>query len=132
MIRPLIENGRLLSLLVALIIVSGLGALYSLPVAEDPRMVNRHGLVLTAFPGASAERVETLITEKLELKLRELPEIDKITSSSGNGLSSISIALADEVEKPALVWSRTRDLIAEVQPELPQGSLPTRFLDDRG
>ncbi|MCZ6828523.1 MAG: efflux RND transporter permease subunit [Gammaproteobacteria bacterium] len=132
MIRALLENDRLLSLLVALIIVSGLGALYSLPVAEDPRMVNRHGLILTPFPGARAERVEALVTEKLELKLRELPEIEKITSNSGNGLSSISITLADEVTKPALIWSRARDLINEVQPELPQGTLPSRFLDDRG
>ena len=132
MIRALVENGRLLSLLVALIVVSGLGALYSLPVAEDPRMSNRHGLILTPFPGASAKRVETLITEKLEQKLRKLPEIKEITSSSGNGMSSIAIALADEVEEPALIWSRTRDLIDEVQPELPRGSLPSRFLDDRG
>jgi multidrug efflux pump len=132
LISSLIENGRLISLLVALIIVAGLGALATLPIAEDPAMVNRYALVITPYPGANAERVEALVTEKLELKLRELPEIKEINSSSGNGISSISIALVDEVTEPDLVWSRTRDLIAEVQPDLPAGSLPSRFLDDRG
>lgn len=132
MIFKLVENGRLVSLLVALIIVTGLGALFSLPVAEDPRMTNRYAMALTAFPGARAERVEALVTEKLELKLRELPEIDEIHSSSGNGLSSITIILKNEVTEPDPVWSRVRDLIGEVQAQLPEGSLPTQFLDERG
>ncbi len=132
MITSFIQNGRLLSLLVALIVVAGLGALFTLPVAEDPRMGNRYGLVLTPFPGANAERVEALVTEQLELKLRELPEINEITSSSGNGLSSITLSLRDEITEPDLVWSRIRDQIAEVEPDLPAGSLPSRLLDERG
>jgi len=132
MIRILFENNRLLSLLAALIVVAGLGALYSLPIAEDPRMENRFGLVITPFPGASAERVESLVTEKLELKLRELPEIKEIHSSSGNGLSSITIALEDEVYEPEPVWSRARDLVADVQAQLPPGAQPSQLLDKRG
>ena len=132
MISSLTENGRLISLLVALVVVAGLGALYTLPIAEDPQMGNRYGLVLTPYPGANAERVEALVTEKLELKLRELPEIKEVSSSSGNGMSNISIALRDEVESPALVWSRIRDKVGEVEPDLPVGALPSRILDERG
>jgi multidrug efflux pump len=132
LISSLTENGRLISLLVALIIVAGLGALYTLPIAEDPRMGNRYGLVLTPYPGANAERVEALVTEKIELKLRELPQIKEISSSSGNGLSSITLSLRDEITEPDLVWSKIRDQIAEVEPDLPTGSLPSRLLDERG
>jgi len=126
----MLQNGRLISLMAALIVVAGLAAMLNLPIAEDPRMTNRFGLVLTPFPGARAERVEALITEKLELKLRELPEIDDISSSSGNGMSSITVALKDEVTEPDLVWSRVRDLIGEV--ELPAGSRAPQLLDERG
>ncbi|MCR9107141.1 MAG: efflux RND transporter permease subunit [Gammaproteobacteria bacterium] len=132
MISVLFQNTRLLSLLAALLVVAGLGALYVLPVAEDPRMENRFALVLTAYPGASAERVEALVTEKLELKLRELAEIKEISSNSGNGLSSIQIALDDNVYDPEPVWSRARDLIADVQPLLPRGTQPSQLLDKRG
>jgi len=132
MISSITENGRLIGLLVALVVVAGLGALYTLPIAEDPQMGNRFGLILTAYPGANAERVEALVTEKLELKLRELPEIKEISSSSGNGISSINIALRDEIDELDLVWSRIRDQIGEVEPDLPAGALPSRVLDERG
>ena len=36
-------------------------------------MTERYGFVKTFLPGASAERVETLITEPIEKKLREIP-----------------------------------------------------------
>ena len=132
MIRALVENGRLMSLLIALLVVAGSGALFTLPIAEDPTMVSRHAMVLTPFPGARAERVEALVTEKLELKLRELPEINEISSTSGNGMSSISIGLVSEITDTEPLWSEVRDLIDEVQPQLPEGALASRFLGDRG
>ena len=132
MIRLLTENGRLISLLVAFVVVAGLGALATLPVAEDPRMTNRYGTILTPYPGANAERVEALVTEKLELSLRELPEVKQITSTSGNGLSSLMVELRQDIMEPDLVWSEVRDQLAEAAVELPDGSLPSQLLDDRG
>ncbi len=67
-----ISNPRLLSLGIALLLVAGLGALDSLPRSEDPHLSNRWATIVTPFPGASAERVEALVSEKLEVKLREL------------------------------------------------------------
>ncbi len=49
MIRLLTENGRLISLLVAFVIVAGLGALATLPVAEDPIMTNRYAVIITPY-----------------------------------------------------------------------------------
>ena len=132
MISTLFQNRRLLGLLTALLIVAGLGALYTLPIAEDPRMENRFALVLTPFPGASATRVEALVTEKLEQTLREMPEIKEISSRSGNGMSSISLSLIDTVTDPDPVWSRARDFIADVQQDLPAGARPSQLLDKRG
>lgn len=132
MIRLLTENGRLISLLVAFVIVAGLGALATLPVAEDPIMTNRYAVIITPYPGANAERVEALVTEKIELSLRELPEVREIDSSSGNGMSTVSVALLDSVMEPELIWSEIRDQLAEVAPELPRGALPSQLMDDRG
>ncbi len=132
MIHILFQNRRLLGLLTALLIVAGLGALYTLPIAEDPRMENRFALILTPFPGASATRVEALVTEKLEQTLREMPEIKEISSRSGNGMSSITLSLIDSITDPDPVWSRARDFIADVQPDLPAGARPSQLLDKRG
>ncbi|MFD2165219.1 efflux RND transporter permease subunit [Thalassotalea euphylliae] len=132
MIRSFVRNGRLMSLVIALLIVAGLGALSTLPRTEDPRIQNRNASVLTQLPGASAERVEVLVTEKIEQKLRKLAEIDLITSTSRPSLSVIQIKLKDEIVNTRPIWSRIRDLISDVVPELPvEASQPT-LEDDRG
>ena len=81
MIRSFVKNGRLMSLVITLLVVAGLGALSNLPRTEDPRITNRIASVITQLPGASAERVEVLISEKIEQKLRKLPEINLLTSN---------------------------------------------------
>ena len=75
----------LLVLSVLVIFVAGLSAFVSMPRLEDPRIVNRNPLIVTLVPGASAERVEALVTEKLEEELQEVPEIKEIRSTSRAG-----------------------------------------------
>jgi len=132
MIRSFVKNGRLMSLTIALLIVSGLAALSTLPRTEDPRITNRHASVLTYLPGASTERIEVLLTEKIEQKLRKITEIDEITSSSRPGISVVKIKLKDEVTNATPIWSRVRDLLNDVTPELPSNAVAPNLIDDRG
>ncbi len=132
MIPAFVKNGRLMSLTIILLIVSGLSALTVLPRTEDPRITNRIASVLTYFPGASAERVEVLLTEKIEQKLRRLAEIKLITSVSRPGLSVIQVQLQDEITDAAAIWSRVRDLLNDVAPSLPSQSLFPVLNDERG
>lgn len=113
------RNPRLLALTICLILVSGLSAYIVLPRIEDPQMTKRVGLVRTVFPGASAERVESLVTEKLEKSLDEIEEIKLVTSTSLSGISSMIIELHDWVYEPDEIWSRVRDKLSDVEPELP-------------
>ena len=127
MLADYLRNGRILALSMTLLLVAGLSALATLPRTEDPRVTNRLGLVLTSFPGATAERVEALVTEPIENELRGLPEIRNIWSTSRAGLSTISIELEDRVIDTAEVWSRARDHLDDVQPELPAADAPGIF-----
>lgn len=131
MIPSFVKNGRLMSLVIILLIVSGLGALSTLPRTEDPLLTNRNASVLTRLPGASAELVEVLITEKIEQKLRKLSEIKTLSSFSRPGLSVVKVKLQDEVTDSAPVFSRIRDLISDVSPELPPNSTAPILVDDR-
>lgn len=130
----LISNPRILVLFAALIIVSGLSALHSLPRTEDPRLTPRFALVITPFPGASAERVETLVSEKLENQLRTMPEIWHVESVSAQGLSLITVVLQDEVssDNVSQIWAEVRDELEEVVPQLPNEALAPSLDTDRG
>ncbi|SEF85274.1 efflux RND transporter permease subunit [Vibrio hangzhouensis] len=117
-----ITNTRLLVLMTALLIVSGLAAFSSLPRAEDPIISNRFANVTTSFPGASAERVETLVTEVVENKLRELSEVKLLTSTSRPGVSIVTIELMDDITEPDPIWSKARDKLSDLIPVLPSGT----------
>ncbi|CAH0990570.1 Cation efflux system protein CusA [Sinobacterium norvegicum] len=130
--KQLIDNPRLLILAIALLFVSGLGALKSIPRMEDPHMINRFAIATVIYPGASAERVEALVTEPIENELRRLSEIEEITSTSRPGVSIVSIMLKPEVTDPGPVWSLARDYLAGAQAHLPDGALPPTLNSDRG
>ncbi|MGL5224704.1 MAG: hypothetical protein ACRC8Q_05150, partial [Aeromonas sp.] len=66
LIGPLINNARVQLLTVALLLTAALVALQTLPRTEDPPLTSRFASVVTYLPGASAERVEALVSEPLE------------------------------------------------------------------
>lgn len=115
------RNPRLLALTVVLIIVSGLAAYNLLPRKEDPTLTKRNVLILTRFPGANAERVEALVTDKIEAELREMEEIKQLVSTSRTNLSQITVELHDTIVATEEVWSRVRDRLDDVTPLLPDG-----------
>ena len=131
MIKMLVQNTRLLVLVLVVLIVSGLGAIHTLPRMEDPRISNRFATVITHYPGASAERVEALISEKIESKIRKLAEIKVLTSTSRPGISVIQAELKDHIIEGAPVWSRMRDILSDLTPDLPAGSTVPHLDDDR-
>jgi multidrug efflux pump subunit AcrB len=130
--RRLLQNGRLLTLLVAVLIVAGIGALTTVPRTEDPRILNRQAIVITHLPGASAERIEAQVSEKIENKLRTLAEIKHLTSTSRPGISMVKIELKDSVTATRPIWSRTRDLLGDLAPQLPPGASRPELDDERG
>ena len=113
--------------------VLGLSAFTTLARQEDPTMTERYGFVKTFLPGASAERVETLITERIEKKLREIPEIKELRSESRSGLSFINVEFEDRVgpELIDVLWSEVRDKVGTLEGELPSGTL-TPEVEARG
>jgi len=121
------NDRRLLVLILALILVAGLSSLAILPRMEDPVLARRVALVNTRLPGAGAERVEALITEKIEDRLRDIEEIKELRSVSRVGISTVSIELHDEVTETDTVWSRVRSRIEDSLPSLPPGASRPEF-----
>jgi len=133
MLRTLFyDNLRLLILASAIVIVGGLTALLTMPQEEDPKITNRVAVILTPFPGASAERVEKLVTEKLEDELRQIADIDTIRSASRTGLSSVTVVLKDQIYDTDGPFSVIRDAVSDAARRFPAGAAPPIFNDDRG
>ena len=86
--RFAIEKNRVTLVLITVLAVWGLQSFANMPQAEDPGFTIRVALVMTYFPGASPERVEQLVTDKLEKAIQEIPELDFVAASRRPGCRS--------------------------------------------
>lgn len=75
------------------IFVIGLRAIFSLPVLQYPRTENAVVTVSTAYYGADADVIAGFITSPLEGAIAQANGIDYMTSTSVNGLSTITANL---------------------------------------
>ncbi|MEM9288741.1 MAG: efflux RND transporter permease subunit [Pseudomonadota bacterium] len=119
LVEPFIKMQRLTVLVIALSITMGLAAILTLPRQEDPVPSERFARVVTAFPGASARRVESLISEPLEDAIREVAEVKKIESVSRVGISVLTVELQDNVYDTEEIWSIVRNQVNDTAAGLP-------------
>ncbi|MEM6378600.1 MAG: efflux RND transporter permease subunit, partial [Bacteroidota bacterium] len=126
-----IEKTTIVVTILLTVILAGITSYKNLARDSMPSFTIRMATVVTAFPGASPQRVEQLVTDKIEKKAQELPELDEVTSTSRTGLSVVRVALKDEVPSKDMqaVWDRLRRKLNTIE-GLPDGVVPT--LDDEG
>ena len=113
-----IDRHHFTALLAAVLIVGGFYAVAVIPKESSPEVHVPIGVVTTALPGASADDVEALITNKIEDRVIGIENATKVTSSSGDGISMITVefdAHADIDESIDLL----KDAVDTVRPDLP-------------
>ena len=121
-----IERNRITFTVLAVIIIMGLVMYQGLSRDSMPPYTVRVASVVSQFPGASPERVELLVSDKIEKVAQELPELKEVTSTSRSGLSVVNVTLKDEVGPEQLqnVWDRLRRKLNDLK-GLPQGVNPS-------
>lgn len=126
-----IEKNRITVMCLAVILIMGLSFYQSLSRDSMPPYTVRVATIVSQFPGASPERVEQLVSYKIEKVAQELPELKQVTSNSRTGLSVVTVTLVDDVAKEDLqsVWDRLRRKLNAMD-GLPNGVNPN--LNDDG
>lgn len=127
-----LEKKRITGVALVLITIMGLLTYRSMPRAEDPGFIIRTAFVQTIFPGASPERVEQLVTDKLEKVIQEMPEIDFINSTSKPGLSLIYVNIRESYENLRPIWDSLRRKVEKARNELPSGIIGPSVNDEFG
>ncbi|MCK5920260.1 MAG: efflux RND transporter permease subunit, partial [Methylococcales bacterium] len=80
-----LQYDRLTYFLVLALVIFGITAYFSLPKAQDPGFTIRTVVITTHLPGASPERVEQLVSDKIEQVIQQMPELDNVSSDSQTG-----------------------------------------------
>ncbi len=118
--------------LLVVVFFAGVTAYFDLPRAEDPGFTVRTALVTTAFPGASPDRVELLVTDPLERAIEEQPEVDHIESTSRTGFSVIEVEYEDQYMDMQPIFDDLRTKVEDAAPQLPAGARPPTVNDEFG
>ncbi len=115
---------RLTILSILVILISGFFAILTLGRQEDPTLIERYGFILTTLPGADAERIEATVTEPLERRLLELPEIAEIVSSSRSNVSQINFDIAEGLSASEVetAWTLINQQVRLAEADLPPGA----------
>jgi multidrug efflux pump subunit AcrB len=129
-----VEKSAVSYFTVALILVGGIVSFFSLGQLEDPEFTVKTAVITTQYPGASPLEVELEVTDRIELALQELNQLDYVASWSSAGQSIVAVEIKTAYWSDALpqVWDELRRKIRDVQPSLPPGVGEPIISDDFG
>ena len=92
-----ISNSTTMYVVMTLILIFGISSYFNMPREDYPEIKENLVFITSIYPGNTSEDLEKLITEPLEDKLKSINNIDKITSSSQENFSIISIEFNDKI-----------------------------------
>ncbi|WP_299765151.1 efflux RND transporter permease subunit [uncultured Dokdonia sp.] len=130
------DRNRVVLSILGVVLLMGMVMYSGLSRDSMPPYTIRVASIVSSFPGASPERVEELVTDKIEKVVQELPELKLVKSTSRTGLSVVQAELRMETAPEDLqaVWDRLRrklssiqGLPANVQPQLKDDGLGEVF-----
>ena len=101
---------------------------------EDPEFAIKQALIITSYPGASAQEVEKEVTEVIEKAAQEMGQLKFVESWSERGLSKVKVWIKDayRVNDLPQVWDELRRKIQDAKKYLPPGTAPPIVNDDFG
>ena len=120
--------------MIALVVLGGMFAYYRLGQQEDPPFTFRIMVVKTLYPGATALEVEQQLTDRLEKKIQELPNLDYLRSYSKPGESVIFVSPREDTPHKDIpeLWYQVRKKVDDIRMTLPPGSIGPFFNDEFG
>ncbi|WP_444943547.1 efflux RND transporter permease subunit [Microbulbifer sp. ZKSA006] len=122
--------------LYAMIVLGLLGAFSytQLGQSEDPPFTFKVMVINTVWPGASAEDVSRQITERVEKKLLETGDYQRISSFSRPGQSQVLFVARDDMHSRDIpdLWYQVRKKVGDIRHTLPPDIQGPFFNDEFG
>ncbi len=116
------------------IALMGVIAYGRLSQAEDPPFTFKIMVIRSLWPGATARQMEQQVTDKIEKKLQETPYIERVSSFSRPGESTVLFVAKDSTPPANVpdVFYQVRKKIGDIRHTLPAGVQGPFFNDEYG
>lgn len=134
LIKYFLQRRSVTILLLLLVLVGGLFSYFKMGKLEDAPFTIKQALVLTPYPGASPQEVQSQVTDVLEEAIQSLGELYYLKTENRAGFSKITVYVkketrADEMQQ---LWDKLRRKVGDAQGKLPAGAGPSVVNDDFG
>jgi multidrug efflux pump len=132
--RWALEHIALTRYLIGALLIFGIMSYANLGQDEDPPFTFRAMVVRAVWPGATAVQMAEQVTDKLERKLQETPNVDKIRSYSKPGETLIIVQVTESTSSAdtASAWYQVRKKIGDIRGTLPAGVIGPFYNDEFG
>jgi multidrug efflux pump len=129
-----LSNRVLVGYLTLLLGALGIYSYFHLGQSEDPPFTFRVMVVNTQWPGATADEVDRLVTDRIEEKLQELDGLDYLRSYSRPGESRVFVLFREDLSPTAVSdgFYQVRKKIGDMRHLLPSGVIGPAFNDEFG
>jgi multidrug efflux pump subunit AcrB len=129
-----IRHRSLVTYFMLVIAVAGIWSYFRLGRSEDPDFTVKTMVVQVAWPGATVGDTLEQITDRLERKLQQTPNLDYLKSYTTPGQSTIFVSLKDSTPPAQVsdIWYQVRKKVGDIRNTLPQGIVGPGFNDEFG
>ncbi|NBK37636.1 efflux RND transporter permease subunit [Pseudomonas soli] len=129
-----LRNRQIVLFLMILLAAIGAISYTKLGQSEDPPFTFKAMVIRTLWPGATAEEVARQVTERIEKKLMETGEYERIVSFSRPGESQVTFMARDSMHSAHIpeLWYQIRKKVADIKHTLPPEAQGPFFNDEFG
>jgi multidrug efflux pump subunit AcrB len=131
--RFFVEQRHITWVMLISVCVWGVYSYKSMPQRKDPDTPVKTAVAITTWPGVNAEKIEQLVTRKIEEKIAQNANVEKIRSISRTNISVVYVDL-DENFPGSQIGKEFDDIALKLDSikDLPDGAGPIRFIKDFG
>ncbi len=103
----------------------------NMPKRKDPDIPVRIALAITPWPGISADKVEQLVTRKVEQAVTGNSKVDRVESTTQDNISVVQVRLLDNIKNTQQEFQDIGQRLNQIT-DLPDGAGPITWISDFG
>ena len=129
-----VHNKPIVVFLMLLCIIGGVGAYEGLGRQEDPDFSVQTMVVQVSWPGATAIDTLKQVTDRIEKKLEETPNLDYLKSYTKPGEATVFVYLKESTPNSEIqdIWYQVRKKVSDIKANLPMDVVGPFFNDEFG
>ena len=129
-----LKNKGIILYFMLLLGIVGIMSYSKLSQSEDPPFTFKVMVVQTYWPGATAQEVATLVTDRIEKELMTTGQYENIRAYSRPGESMVTFIAKDSYRSSEIpdVWYNVRKKVNDIRSQLPSGVQGPFFNDEFG